>query len=136
VKPKIKWAGAPPKGKRRAKVKLTGGRPRRRRPSEEWIKTVVRPWIPSALLGDQLHLAALRGSVDDLTIAEEANKFLVEALRGTLDYFTIEQANKVLAATKKDGIVKREDRIAAIAKWLKMPPAKLRNWLNRSKRAR
>jgi hypothetical protein len=136
VKPKIKWAGAPPKRKRRAKdkVKSKAGRPRRRQPSEEYIKTVVRPWIPSALLGNQQHLAVLRGSVDDLTIAEEANKFLAEALRGTVDYFTIEQANKVLAATKKDGRrVNRDDRIAAIADWLKMDVTKLKNWLNRAK---
>jgi len=112
VKPKIKWAGAPPKRKRRAKVKLTGGRPRRRRPSEEWIKTGVQPWIPSALLGNQLHLAVLRGRVDDLTIAEEAYRFL---------------------AAKDGRRVKRDDRIDAIADWLKMDVTKLKNWLNRAK---
>jgi hypothetical protein len=116
VKPKTKLAG-----------KLKGGRPRRHQPSEEWLKN-VRPWIPSALEGvtgggtpstpektKRLALSLLRGMSDDLTIAEEAFKYLVA----------------------RDGrCMSREDRIASIADWLDMDVEKLTNWLNRAKRAR
>jgi hypothetical protein len=133
VKPKIKWAGAPIR-KRRAseKVKSTGGRPRRQRQSEDYIKTVVRPWIPSALLGitgghhvfgspmtiketKEHFLSVLRGMTDELTIAEEAYKFL---------------------AARDGRRVRRDDRIETIGNWLKMDAGRLKNWLNRAKRAR
>jgi hypothetical protein len=90
MKPKIKWAGAPLRKRRTSEVKSKSGRPRRHQPSQDYIKTVVRPWIPSALLGitgghvgppmtkedtKEFFLSALRGMTDDLTIAEEAYHF-------------------------------------------------------------
>jgi hypothetical protein len=63
----------------------------------------------------KLFLSVLRGSADDLTIAEEAYKFL---------------------AARDGRRVKRDDRIAFIAGWLNMDLAKLTNWLNRPKRSR
>jgi hypothetical protein len=119
VKPKIKWAGAPiPKRRVKQKVKSKGGRPRRRRPSEDEIKIMVRPWIPNALRGDPYVLPMLRGRVDNVYIAEEAYRFLATQARN-------------------DGRpVERDNLIERIADWLKMDAAELKNWLNRSKRAR
>jgi hypothetical protein len=106
------------------------GRPRRHRPSENWIKKMVRLWIPLALEGaapvsnavpavtKEEVLAVLRGRTDDFTIADEAYRFLA-------------------AQAKQDGRrVKRDDVIQRIAKWLEMDAEKLTNWLNRSKRRR
>jgi hypothetical protein len=73
---------------------------------------MVRPWIPSAFSGNDLHLAVLRGRTNDFTIAEEAYRLL---------------------AAKDGRRVKRDDRIDAIANWLKMDVTKLKNWLNRAK---
>jgi hypothetical protein len=126
----------------RTKLKK-GGRPRRQRLSEDEIRTFVRPWIPSALTGQapyyaayhrgqkleldptavtkrvlKEHLATLRGFADDLTIAEEAYKYLVAQ------------------AKQEHRRVEREAFIERIANWLKMDSAKLANFLRRSKRVR
>jgi hypothetical protein len=65
-------------------------------------------------------LAALRGGpyVDDLVIAEEAYRYLAA------------QARNDRRPIERDNLIER------IADWLKMDAFKLKNWLNRSKRAR
>jgi hypothetical protein len=139
VKPKTKWAGAPIR-KRRAseKIKSKGGRPRRHRPSEGWIKMHVRPWIPKAFdLSPRADrpITILKGGVP-WALREPTKQEILGMLRGmTDDVYIAEEAYRYLAA--KDGRrVKRDDRIDAIADWLKMDADKLKNWLNRSKRAR
>jgi hypothetical protein len=135
------YAGAPTrKRKRLDKPKRKGGRPRRYRPSEESLNTMVRPWIGNALddaprpppitilkdgvptqlrqITKEEFLAMLRGRVDDFVIAEEAYRYLA-------------------AADKSDGVRRtRDDRIAWIARWLNRNPTTVTNWLNRSRRVR
>jgi len=112
---KLRFAGASIRRKSKPKSKSPKkiGRPRRKEPSQFWLK-IARSWLPSALAGEPYILPAMRGMIDDLAIAEEANKFLV--------------------ATRKD--LSREDRTNHIADWLSMDRKKLANWFARPKRAR
>jgi hypothetical protein len=129
--PKITYAGAPPRRPKRlaeGKPKLKGGRPRRQRHSGNWVELVVRPWIPAALMGSAVSptrysaplpvMFILRGITDDLTIAEEAYRYLAAQAR------------------KAGRPVQRDDLIERIAHWLDMDVSKLTNWLRRSKRVR
>jgi hypothetical protein len=119
---KIPFAGGAPARKRKSvakdkQPKSKGGRPRRRRPSEDWIKTMVRPWVQGALEGKEDQLWLLR-QYDPLIVGEEAYTFLVA------------QAKQERRRVKRDELIQR------IAKLLEMDTGKLTNWLNRSKRRR